>query len=383
MLFTAKLLEGTLFQDPSPTCVEFLSKAIQLYSSPRYQPFLIISLIHPEEERKLELDEVLSPDLIYYMIFDYHTVLPWIKEEMINLSIHSENPFAIRHLEKHQDKINYKRLCLNHAAGHLLWEKRDDPEIFDWYHLCKNTADEAIWLMEMYPEYIQWPAISTNQNPAILSFLEKNIQHIYWSYLSRNPIAIPLLIKYPENIDWTTFSGNPSAIPYLIQHPERINLHELCCNHNATELIIERLDQFLPVDWRIISRHPSIVHILDHLINIIGMTEEQLVSKLDWSELSKNSCVIEFLIKYPSRILNHIIPFTHNRHPSIVEKLIGMIGEVNLRTQILENFRPSEILRNPSAIEYVESIKEYLITADNNILWKKLAHNPGIYCPPL
>lgn len=372
-MFSAKLFDGSLFQDPSPLCSDFIAQAVSIFVSSLHRPFLISHLIHPDSGEQVPLHDTLSTDTVYYLFFDYHTVRPWMKEEFINIEAISELPQAIRHLEKHKDKIDYKRLSKNHAAGHLLWEKRDDPECFDWPYLCKNPADQVIDLMERYPEYVHWPAACVNENPGIIRFLERNLSRIHWNCLSRNPVTLPLLLKYPQNISWADFSANPAAIPYLCEHPDRINLHELCSNPNGMDLIIERLDQMMPVDWRIVSRanHPYIDQLLEKVHG-----KEDIKEYLCWWSLSKNPSAIRYLIKYNLPI-NHSV-FV-NPHPEI-------ISFVFLKSMIpFDLDRNDELLRNPSAIKYIETehILDYIIEQNKSSFWKHLSHNPAIYCPPL
>jgi hypothetical protein len=364
-MFTAKLLEGTLFQDPSPICSQFLANAITLYTQPKHRPFLIIHLIHPETGEKVNDEELLSPDCIYYLLFDYHTVRPWVKEELSNFYNISSMPAAIRHLEKHKEHINYKQLSRNSAAGELLWEKRDDPECFDWVWLCKNPAPKVIPLMELHRTYVHWPSVCVNQNPDVLPFLEKYLMYVNWSSLSTNPIAIPLLLKYPQNIDWSAFSSNPASIPYLLEHPERINLHELCKNSNATDLLIERIDQFMPVDWLTISRSSN-----PRILEILELVPSDRFDLLDFVSLSVNPLTIEYVMKHD---IIHESLFLYNKHPDILQYCKRVFGE---------NFYTGNhlIFQNPYTIDYMEENLDWVI---KSVKWYHLSMNPAIYCPPL
>jgi hypothetical protein len=54
--------------------------------------------------------------------------------------------------------------------------------------------------------------------------------------LSSNEQAVPLLEQYPENINWYLLSSNENAVHLFEQHPERIQWKELCQNQNAMHL---------------------------------------------------------------------------------------------------------------------------------------------------
>ena len=59
-----------------------------------------------------------------------------------------------------------------------------------------------LMFLEKYKENLNFEGLSENQNPNVISLLEKNIDKIKWHYLSKNPNAIDLLKKNIDEIDW-------------------------------------------------------------------------------------------------------------------------------------------------------------------------------------
>jgi prefoldin subunit 5 len=68
-----------------------------------------------------------------------------------------------------------------------------------------------------------------SRNPNAIHLLEKNLEKIDWSELSRNH-AIHLLEKNPERIQWRELSRNPNAINLLKKNEEKINWEWLSRN---------------------------------------------------------------------------------------------------------------------------------------------------------
>jgi hypothetical protein len=82
-----------------------------------------------------------------------------------------------------------------------------------------------------------------SKNPSAIPLLEKVIgqgqYNINWFGLSRNPSpdAMTLLELYPEKIDWYSLSSNPSAVPLLKKYPNNINWNELSKNLSILDIM--------------------------------------------------------------------------------------------------------------------------------------------------
>jgi hypothetical protein len=71
----------------------------------------------------------------------------------------------------------------------------------------------------------------------LFSILERNMDKIYWCWLSSNPNAISLLENNPDKIYWNFLSRNPNAIHFLEQNPDKIDWSSLSGNSNAIHLL--------------------------------------------------------------------------------------------------------------------------------------------------
>lgn len=196
----------------------------------------------------------------------------------------SSNPNAMNLLRQNQDKVRWGRLCCNtnpeamtlletriQARMDSCMESQIPSENIYWHGLSDNP--HAMRLLEKYPDKIVWSHAS--MNPYILPLLEKNVDKVEWSYmcneeitvevvaflekhvdklcsqcwhlLSERPVAVPLLEKYPEYIHWDRLSRNPAAIHLLERHPEKIHWSQLSVNPAALHLLfpldLERMKQ--------------------------------------------------------------------------------------------------------------------------------------------
>jgi len=72
----------------------------------------------------------------------------------------------------------------------LDWVEEHKYEL-SWFHLSKNTAPEAIDMLEAYPEKINWSILSENKSAIHLIVAEletnPNTNKIDWDWLSVNP----------------------------------------------------------------------------------------------------------------------------------------------------------------------------------------------------
>ncbi len=110
----------------------------------------------------------------------------------IDWSSLSSNPAAIRLLEDNPEKIDWSFLSVNPhpiAINLLEQEIRTNPHNrISTNLLSQNPA--AIRLLEKYPEYINWFHINENPNPEAMRLIEshwKSHANLQWHILSENP----------------------------------------------------------------------------------------------------------------------------------------------------------------------------------------------------
>jgi len=229
-----------------------------LSRNPRAIPFLKNHLNKVDWYYLCENEEALS-------ILEQH-------QEKIEWLALSSNPNAMNLLRQNQDKVRWGRLCCNtnpeaipllESRIHSRIEGRFLYEKIYWHGLSDNP--NALRLLEKYPDKIVWSHAS--MNPDILPLLEKNVDKVKWPYvcndtitvdvvaflekhvdklcgqcwhlLSERPVAVPLLEKYPEYIDWNRLSRNPAAIHLLERHPEKIDWNQLSVNPAALHLLFQ------------------------------------------------------------------------------------------------------------------------------------------------
>jgi len=171
----------------------------------------------------------------------------------------SQNPSAIELLKKNKDKIIYRYLERNPnpEAFKILKEKiRIDEEIakekwknrgnswfmkkinidinnqIEWFGIWSNPNSIEFIENNLYLDKINWFSLSSNTNPDVIKYLQKNPDKIVWSQLRGNPSAIDLLVNNPDKIDWFNLSYNPSAIDLLSKNPDKIDKRMLYSNSN-------------------------------------------------------------------------------------------------------------------------------------------------------
>ena len=157
-----------------------------------------------------------NPNIIEY---DYtnscYKLLDFINPNKIIWSqlCHNPNPNVISILEANLDKVNSSRencwcsISENPNAIKLL-EKY--PEKIAWNWLSRNY--NAIHLLEANIEKVNWLVLSCNQNA--IHLLESNIEKVNWENLSRNPNAIDILKNNIDNIHWRSLSFNTNIFTY-------------------------------------------------------------------------------------------------------------------------------------------------------------------------
>jgi hypothetical protein len=67
--------------------------------------------------------------------------------------------------------------------------------------------------------------------------LEKNLDKVYWAYLSLYPNAIHILEKNLDKVNWAYLSRNPNAIHILEKNLDKVDWWFLSKNPNALHLL--------------------------------------------------------------------------------------------------------------------------------------------------
>jgi hypothetical protein len=139
---------------------------------------------------------VMFPDYIEYLFWD-------------ELSRNSSNE-ALNLIEMNMDKINWMLLNYNtNARAIKLLETH--IEYIDWNILSENNSDDAVALLEKNQDKICWTRLSCNTNPRAIELLKNNIELIHWEFLSSNPSAISILVNNLHLIDYVALSFNPEV----------------------------------------------------------------------------------------------------------------------------------------------------------------------------
>jgi hypothetical protein len=255
-----------------------------------------------------------------------YKLLDWINPYRLDPKYLSRNPHAIQWLETNPDKIYWPELCRNNSSfamyileknpDKIVWgnlSENDNPSAIRmlerkiqstpwyqcyvewwedfwlgryyyyesdlkrirWFSLSANPG--AIHLLEKYPHIIHFEGLCCNSNLNLwaMRFLEKNLDKIDWSYLSKNPsiFAKQLFETYPDKICWRYLSSNSSdwAIQLLKQNPDKISWCSLSVNtHPAISRIfatgiaqnikhddVDILLRYTRIDWYFLSRNPG------------------------------------------------------------------------------------------------------------------------------
>lgn len=320
----------------------------------------------------------------------------WIPECYVCLLALSNNPRAIRLLEKNQDKINWQALSFIPEAIHLLEKNQDkidwralssnpaaihllekNPDKIDWYRLSSNPA--AIQFLEKNPDKIVWHSLAINTNPDAMILFEKNyfkLMFYEWHGLCKNPHAMPFIEsewRATQIIDWfykwfccCTFrtsckikwkslclNTNPSAISLLEKNPDKIHWDYLSRNPAAIRLIKENLEK---ICWSSLSFNtdPGAIHLLENEIR----TNPH--NSIHWNVLSQNSGAIHILEKYPNRF-----------------SMFCLVGNTNPEAmRLIESYCKTrhyipwfELLKNPNIFTYdYDQMKESKIRLHEELI---------------
>lgn len=243
--------------------------------------------------------------------------------QLINWFCISKNPNAVHLLELYPDKINWSSLSLNPNAIHLL-EK--NIKKIDWFNLAINKNAYSIISQNMdiiMSNTIYFRRLCLNQNPKILTLIE----------------------RYPEKIDWCGLSGNPAAIHILKRNLTKISWYDISENVNAIQLIEENLSL---IDWELLSLNTNAIHLI-----------EKNLDKINWAFLSENSNAINILKKNMEKI--NYFHLCSNTNPEVINIAHPLIEKYDVK------YYANRFLSNPNIFEkndlltYEKIHKTYLL----------------------
>jgi hypothetical protein len=158
----------------------------------------------------------------------------------------------------------------------------------DWTNLSRNPG--AIKLLSENPDKVIGHALCWNPSPEVLPLLVARIEteRMNWSGISQHPSALALLEKYPEKIDWFFASYNPNLIPLLEKNIDKVEWTYVCRNdeitHQGIQFLEKHVDKLCPVCWSLLSGYSVAVPLL-----------EKYPEHIDWEGLSQNPAAIHLL----------------------------------------------------------------------------------------
>jgi hypothetical protein len=280
-------------------------------------------------------------------------------------------------------KIMNDALSANIYAVDLLEKNKQH---INYTYLCGNRNAMHL-LIGQDGRYINWYKLSSNPNA--IGLLKANPRNINWSEICRNinPLAIAILIKNEERIHWDILSENPSAMSILLKNIDSINWSFISHNtsHQAIKLIENNLDK---INWTFLSGNPSAMSIL--LKNI---------DRINWIWFSRNPAdeAISYLEANPNKIVWDII--CGNRNPRAMELVwnqynyLKSIDKLDITYPDKRALNFVSLSSNPNAIysnltdecQYSKkvspsaNIQNILEHNQGRIHWWMLAQNPSIF----
>jgi hypothetical protein len=245
----------------------------------------------------IELEEIIIK-LSYYPDFSVHDVKTVIREKIRSTTVFNFNEFilnqdnkkfpnSIRPLYTHyhlllQHSSYFFELLSSNKSQDALFILNMFPDDINWSSLSSNENSEAIDLLEKYPDKINYSLLSKNKNPKAIKLLKKNFSKIDWYFLSGNPTteAIHILKQNLDKVVWDVLSANTHnyAIRLLKKYMNRINWNVLSSNSNsmAIELLINNENKINYVNFSL-NPNPKAVEFI------------QNKNKINWSLLSLNN----------------------------------------------------------------------------------------------
>jgi hypothetical protein len=189
---------------------------------------------------------IILRDLIARYSIDIPTkILDWIPKNKLCRDNFIYNDAVVAYYEKIYNKVFRPLRDENILDGPI--------ENIDFDRIAKCLDPKAIYLLEKYPNKIDWDILS--KNPAAIHLLEKNPNKINWNYLSRNPDAVHLLEKHLDKINWDWLSRNLNAIHLLEKNIDKIRWTSLSTNPAAIHLLKNNQDN---IYWYYLSFNPAI-----------------------------------------------------------------------------------------------------------------------------
>jgi hypothetical protein len=141
------------------------------------------------------------------------------------------------------DKIDYKALSMNKCSASINLLLANKKHI-NWPNLCSNTHPEAIKLLSNNLTLINWEILAINTNIEAIKLIDNMI--------AKKP-RIVRLDNFCENL-----SKNPKAIKLLEKYPETVKIIQLCQNPNAVKLIRKNIDKIKTYHYPFLSSNPCI-----------------------------------------------------------------------------------------------------------------------------
>lgn len=225
-----KLLSGDLIEVDGSTPLIVIENIRHLLENKNGSAVLIDSTTG-------EKAETITPDKIYYILFDTGTLLSWIPKDKLNWGILSSNTKAIPYLLDFKEQIDLSLLACNPCpeAMRMLEELLPIENVRAFFSVDKRICGNP-FLFELSEEFRRELNLTRldllcNPNPDILSKVieEKPIHPSEWMYLSTNATeyATDLLLKsiydstgditsYLKRLEWQGLSSNPYALRLLL-----------------------------------------------------------------------------------------------------------------------------------------------------------------------
>ncbi len=316
-----------------------------------------------------------------------------------------------------------KQLCKKYTLN-----KNFDMEE-TWINLSQNKSDIAIDILENNIDKIMWVGFCSNKNPRVMDIVGNNLKvccNYGYKYapehLLKNPNVIILINKkiidrnFVDNVKdgWKIVMKNPALISFIEKNMDKVEWKELSCNPNAIELIEKNLDK---VNWTSLSRNPNAIHILEKNVdkiswftlsenpNAINILQNN-VDKIEWINAVYNPNIMDIKIDNIEDklklILNVLCSSSDSRALEIVERNLDILtisfddfflnSEIDILCRneyaidlLKRNFNINRITRsilmNPNGSDIIKLIIEECKN-NNNVskYWKDTINNTNIFC---
>ena len=375
-------------------------------------------------------DEVLQEHIIYALLMDtpHPVLLDWIDPTMLNHHLRLENPSyhisdsernTLIHTEldylalhpgridivtKHYERLaenGWRRLFTNTAALPFL-EEHYEQTIEQFYELAPLLAmnTEVIPVIErllqddvpMRRPDIFWRNLSRNENA--IALLELYPDRIHLPSLSENPSAIPRITKYIEEneVDWRNLSANPGACPLFFRFPHLVDKYAVHLNPNPD--VVKWIRLYLSTEeikWDMLCRYPE--------PEFIAFVEEHLdrLTSEGWGILCYNPSAIHLLKAHPERIhwtllscnpSADVIPMIEEylSSASLSDEGPSLIGMSFIRHRIRERYQEKDLwhednrlIVNRGALSLHPHALPLLKRVPDLIYWNTFSVRPDIY----